>query len=76
MKYARIENNIVVEIFIAIDGFSIDQCFHSDLVAKMISCPTDAQTGWHYKSETGQFSEDGEFPSVEIPEPPPTETSA
>ena len=74
MKYARIEENTVVEIVEVIQGFTIEQCFHPDLVAKMVSCSNDVEAGWQYKPETGQFSEDGNFPALFVPEPPPAIT--
>ena len=61
MTYARIHENRVVEIVKAIPGFSIEQCFHIDLVDKMAACNLEVQPGWYYKPETGQFSEDGSF---------------
>jgi hypothetical protein len=79
MKYARIQDGYVVEICIPIDGFSIEQCFHADLVDKMVACSDSVQPGWQYKAETGQFSEDGNFPDISdpaLPETPPEEPSA
>ena len=81
--FARISNGIVQEIVNPVEGFSIEQCFHADLVNKMVVCSGDVQVGWFYKPETGQFSEDGNFPDMpefvlpEIPsEIPPEEPSA
>ena len=68
MTYARILGNTVLEVVTPIEGFSIEQCFHPDLVKNMVSCPTDVQAGWHYKPETRQFSVDGIFPDLSTPE--------
>ena len=68
MTYARIQENMVVEIVKPVDGFSIQQCFHPDLLKNMVSCPDEVQSGWHYKPETGQFSADGIFPDLSTPE--------
>ena len=48
MKYARIQNNAVVEICVPIQGFTIDQCFHPNLVDQMIPCGPEVQSGWTY----------------------------
>lgn len=75
MAYARIQNNIVAEIVKLVDGFSLQQCFHPDLVKNIVSCSEDVRAGWAYKPETGQFSEDGNFPDLSTPEntdPEPT----
>jgi len=68
MAYARIQNNVVAEIVKPIDGFSIEQCFHPELVKTMVFCSDEVQVGWAYKPETGQFSEDGNFPDLPTPE--------
>jgi hypothetical protein len=68
MAYARIQDNIVAEIVKPVDGFSIQQCFHPDLVKNIVYCPDEVQSGWHYKPETGQFSADGIFPDLSTPE--------
>jgi hypothetical protein len=59
---------MVVEIVKPVDGFSLQQCFHPDLLKNIVYCPDEVQSGWHYKAETGQFSEDGNFPDLPIPE--------
>jgi hypothetical protein len=56
MKYARIHENKVVEICIPVEGFSIEQCFHVDLVDKMVACSSEVQQGWTYNAETGEFT--------------------
>lgn len=75
MAYARIQDNMVVEIVKPVDGFSIQQCFHPDLLKNVISCPDEVQSGWHYKPETGQFSADGNFPDLSTPESTDTQTT-
>jgi len=54
--YARIHENHVVEICVPIAGFTIEQCFHIDLVDKMVPCPAEVQAGWSYNAETGEFT--------------------
>jgi len=44
--YARVHNNVVVEICTPINGFSIEECFHPTLVDQMMIAPTGCQTGW------------------------------
>jgi hypothetical protein len=48
MKYARIHEGTVVEICVPIEGFTIEQCFHVDLVDQMAACADNVQTGWTY----------------------------
>jgi hypothetical protein len=48
MKYARIHEGAVIEICVPIEGFTIEQCFHVDLVDQMVSCADDVQPGWTY----------------------------
>ena len=54
--YARIHNGVVAEICVPIAGFTIEQCFHPDLVDKMVPCPAEVQAGWSYNAETGEFT--------------------
>jgi hypothetical protein len=48
MKYARIVNGKVHEICVPVEGFTIDECFHPDLVAQMVACTDDVKHGWSY----------------------------
>lgn len=48
MKYARIHDGFVVEICTPLAGFSIEECFHADLIDKMVACDDEVQTGWSY----------------------------
>jgi hypothetical protein len=68
MTYARILGNTVVEVVTPIEGFSIEQCFHPDLIKNMVSCPTDVRAGWSYDPETNAFTAPAE-PTP--PEPTP-----
>ena len=56
MAYARIQGNAVVEILKPVDGFSIQQCFHPELLKNAISCPDEVQVGWSYDAEAGAFT--------------------
>jgi hypothetical protein len=75
MAYARIQGNTVAEIVKPVDGFSIQQCFHPDLLKNIFYCPDEVQSGWHYKAETGQFSADGIFPDLSTPETTESEST-
>lgn len=55
MKYARIQNGTVVELLVAPEGFSIQQCFHPDVLAGGEFVPNDVQHGW-VKQEDGSFA--------------------
>lgn len=54
MKYARVVDNIVFEVFITPAGFSIDECFTSELVAQFEQCPSEVEGGW-IKQADGMF---------------------
>jgi hypothetical protein len=43
---ARLLNRTVVEILNAVPGFSIEQCFHPDILATSAQTPIDVQLGW------------------------------
>lgn len=45
MKYARFVNDIAVEFFTPPEGFSIEQCFHPDLVKQFELVDDDFQLG-------------------------------
>jgi hypothetical protein len=47
-KYARIINNLVVETFIPPLDVDITECFHPDVVAQFVECPTDVQQNWEF----------------------------
>lgn len=74
MKYARIQNNVVVEICTPIDGFTIEQCFHPSLVAAMTACDDSVQPGWSFVD--GAFSAPVTTLPEEVVEEAPAETPA
>ena len=64
---ARIQNNKVVEILVPIAGFTIDQCFHPDILAQCVDATEGMKAGDAYTP-----------PVVEevVEETPPEEPSA
>lgn len=55
--YANIDtNNIVCQIVIVPEGFTIEQMFVPELLPYMISCDTPVQVGYKYDPETNTFS--------------------
>ncbi len=46
MKYAKLTNNQVTEILVAIDGFTIEQCFHPDILKDAVPVPSQVEHGW------------------------------
>jgi hypothetical protein len=63
MKYARIINSVVAEVFIPPQGFNIEDCFHVDLVAQFEVVPDEVEAMWK-RHEDGSFSAP---PPAEIP---------
>jgi hypothetical protein len=59
MKYARIVDNKVWEVFTPPVGVDISDCFTAELVAQFIECPSDVEANWDYT--------DGEFVAPYIP---------
>lgn len=61
MKYARIVDNKVWEVFTPPIGVDISECFTPDLVAQFIQCPAEVEQNWDYNGE--EFNP----PVIEIP---------
>lgn len=62
MKYGRLENNIVLEVFTPPEGFTLAECFHPVIVAQFVEVPQNVEALW-VRGEDGTFSE----PSNEQP---------
>lgn len=43
--YARIQNNVAVEIFVPPNGFTINQCFHPDIAVLFAVVPGGTVVG-------------------------------
>jgi hypothetical protein len=50
MKYARIINNKVYEIFVPHSGGTIEQYFTPEIVAQFIECPEEVESNWTYEN--------------------------
>lgn len=48
MKYARIVDSIVWEVFTPPAGVDISECFTPELVAQFIECPEEVGQNWNY----------------------------
>ena len=48
MKFARITDSIVVEFLVAPNGFSLNQCFHPDILAHCVEVSDDTLIGDTY----------------------------
>lgn len=55
MKYARVLNNVVVEVFIEPNGFIIQECFTAEVVNMFEPVSNEIEVGW-IKGEDGSFS--------------------
>lgn len=53
MKYARIVDNKVREVFTPPVGFDISECFTAELVAQFVECPE--YVGQNYTYIDGEF---------------------
>jgi len=62
MKYARVLDSIVQEVFIPPAGLTIEDCFTPEVVALFESCPNEVEQNW-IKEPDGSF--------VAPPPPPP-----
>jgi hypothetical protein len=66
MKMARITDGIVGDVIVPIDGFTIEECFHPDLLAQYVSVDDDVQSGW-IVTEDGIVAPEPEAPAEEAP---------
>ena len=66
MKHARVINNTVVEIFDVPNGFSIEDCFHPDLVNHFYPCNGDVDFDWTYDTATGNFTKPVVVANVDV----------
>jgi hypothetical protein len=55
MKTARIQNNVVAEILVPVEGFTLDQCFHPSIINQCQEVEDDVQPTW-IKQEDGSFA--------------------
>lgn len=69
---ARIEDNVVVEILTPVAGFSIEDCFHPDILAGCIAVADEVQVDW-IVTEDGIVDPNAPEPAPE-PEVPAEET--
>lgn len=46
MKYARVQNNIAVEILTPVPGFAIEDCFHPEILVDAVPVDDTVQPGW------------------------------
>lgn len=61
MKYAKVNNGVVDDIFVPQAGFTIEQSLHPAVAALFNQVPEEVQIGW-LQQEDGSFS---------APPPPP-----
>ena len=56
--FARINEGVVVEIYTATEGFTLDECFHPDIFKKATIIPSYVTVGC-VKTETGWEDAEG-----------------
>ena len=54
MKYARIVNNKVNEVFTPPQGIDISECFHPDVVKQFVAVSDEVESGWIFND--GKFA--------------------
>ena len=66
MKMARIIDDVVSDVIVPIEGFTIEECFHPDVLAQYTPVPDDAQPGW-VLTEVGVVDPNAPEPEPEAP---------
>lgn len=54
MKYARLINDIVQEVFTPPTGVDVSECFHPDLCAQFVPAPDNVEVGFLRRTD-GSF---------------------
>lgn len=69
VKYARIENNLVVELFFPPQGFALEDCFHANILNTFVEVPMEEVVlpGYSYNPADGTFTQPVEEPAPEAP---------
>lgn len=70
MKYARIQEARVIEVFVVPQGFTINDCFTPEIVAQFEPCPDEVEQNW-IKQEDGTFVTPPPPPEPPAPPAPP-----
>lgn len=66
---AKIVNGKIAEILVPVDGFSVEDCFHSSVIGQCVDVVDDAQIGW-IQQEDGSFAAPVEPVIEETPSEP------
>lgn len=65
---ARIYQNQIIDILKPVEGFSLEECFHSDLLDSAVTVPDHLDVGWILVGEEWQAPPEPEVePDAEIP---------
>lgn len=67
-KMARIIDGRVDEIIVPIEGFTIEECFHPDVLTQYVSVADDVQPGW-ILTENGIVDPNAPEPEPELEVP-------
>lgn len=71
MKYARVSDSVVQEVFTPPAGLTIEDCFTPEVVALFEPCPPEVEQNW-IKHEDGTFTPPPPPPPAPEPTPEPT----
>jgi hypothetical protein len=69
MKMARITDGVVGDVIVPLEGFSIEECFHPDVLALYVTVSGDVQPGW-VVTEDGIVDPNAPEPEPEAEEAP------
>lgn len=70
---ARITDGVVGDVIVPLEGFTIEECFHPDVLAQYVTVSGDVQPGW-IVTEEGIV--DPNAPEPEAEEEAPAEEAA
>jgi len=65
-KMARITDGVIGDVIVPLDGFTIEECFHPDVLAQYVAVDGDVQPGW-IVTEDGFTAPEPEAPAEEAP---------
>lgn len=72
MKIVRVQNNVVVEIMVPVERFTLEECFHPNIIAMCETVDDTVELGW-VRQEDGTFVDPNATEAPEATEEPTPE---